>query len=167
METALHELRRRLLAYLAQWEIEAADAWPADARTRVRGRAVAIVSVQACRADGSGFCDYLGERLDEREGMWTEVYGWRAKVRFGLDLYAAADAGDAALQEAFDRIAHALSSGAPEGLYVEQLECGQTVYDEGARLLRRPAAVACRAFLAGTLSESGEFVDFEIKGGIL
>lgn len=43
--------------------------------------------------------------------------------------------------------------------------CGETDYDQQARLLKRPAQLVCTALLvSGSTQEQGEFLDFEIRG---
>ena len=80
----------------------------------------------------AGFQDYLGERYDPEAGRWEELYGRRAKLTFGLDLYAPERAqGDQALQTAFDALAGALHREGPPGMRLLELSCGETEYDQG------------------------------------
>ena len=96
---------------------------------------------------------------------WEERYGKTVKLTFGLDLYAAPGADPAALEQIWAALAQACLPPGPKGLTVGTFSCGETDYDQQARLLKRPAQLVCTALLvSGSTQEQGEFLDFEIRG---
>lgn len=165
MSVALDAIRERMADYLNAQGVEAVTAWPEQARTR-RAGPVAVVSLRACQAGPAGFQDYLGERYNEKTGLWEELYGRKAVLTFGLDLYAPAEGDGADLQAAFDALAAALALGGPEGLTVQEFSCGETAYDGQARLRKRPVQAVCQTYLC-TAAQPGEaFLEFELRGGL-
>lgn len=113
----------------------------------------------------AGFSGYLGQRLNPDTQAWEERYGKTVKLTFGLDLYAAPGADPAALEQIWAALAQACLPPGPKGLTVGTFSCGETDYDQQARLLKRPAQLVCTALLvSGSTQEQGEFLDFEIRG---
>ena len=99
-------------------------------------------------------------------GRWEELYGRRVKLTFGLDLYGERAQGDQALQAAFDSLAGALHREGPPGMRLLELSCGETEYDQGGQLLRRPVEAVYEACLYAAAEPGGLFQDFEIRGGL-
>lgn len=164
MSGGLDKARERLAEHLRAQGLTAVTAWGQEGR-KERAGAVVCVSLRGCRTGPSGFRDYLGERYDPVTGRWEELYGKRAKLIFGLDLYADAQAGEGAIQTAFDRMTDALSAGGPEELTVEEISCGETQYDREGRTLKRTVEAVCGAYLYAVAEPGGTFLDFEIRGG--
>lgn len=161
--TGLEQLRETMAEYLSGKGAAAVSAWsPAD-RAR-RGGAVAVVSLRGCEAGPAGLRDYLGERRNPETGRWEELYGKRAELTLGLDLYAPERLGEQGCAAHFARVAQALAGGGPEGLTVRTLSCGETVFDRQERLFRCPAQAACSVYLYAAADESGSFSDFRIRG---
>lgn len=165
MSRGLELIRERMTQYLQEQGLSAMTAWLQEERQK-QSSAVVVVSLRKCQAGPSGFQDYLGERYNEDAGRWEELYGKRVQLTFGLDLYAAANLGEGAIQAAFDQLAGALQDGCPEGLEVVEFSCGETAYDSGGRLLKRAVEVLCTAYLYAVTEPGGVFLDFEIRGGI-
>ena len=165
MSAGIEAVRERMADYLNARGVAATAAWPGEGRKDQTGCMVAV-SLRGCQVGPAGFQDYLGERYDEGTGLWQELYGRRAKLTFGLDLYAPAQGDGAALQAAFDALAAALAQGGPEGLAVEEFSCGETIYDQRARLLKRPAQAVCAAYLCAAEGPDGIFTEFEVRGGM-
>ncbi len=165
MSVGMDQIRDRMTRYLAEHQISAVSAWP-DGDRLDRSGAVVSVSLRKCQGGPSGFQDYLGERFNRESGAWEELYGKRVKLTFGLDLYADAQAGEGALERAFDQLAGALQQGGPEGLELEEFSCGETAYQTKDRLLKRPVQAVYRAYLYAVAQPGGAFVDFEIRGGM-
>ena len=111
-----------------------------------------------------GVTAYKGIRYAEA-GRWEELYGRRAKLTFGLDIYAPGKNGAAECQETFERMADALRNGAPLGLNLESLSRGEDRFDETLGLFCCPAEAVCDAFLYAVADEGGAFLDFEVRGG--
>ena len=62
-------------------------------------------------------------------------------------------------------LAQACLPPGPKGLTVGAFSCGETEYNQQARLLKRPAQLVCTALLvSSSTQEQGEFLDFEIRG---
>ena len=163
MSVGLQAIREQMAQYLNGQGVPAFAAWPGEERLG-REEPVVVVSLRSCRAGPAGFQDYLGERYDQETGLWQERYGRRARLTFGLDLYAPKQGSGQQVQEAFDRMAGALLTGGPAGLAVEEFSCGETGYDPESRRLKRPAQAVCTAILYETVRAGGEFVDFELRG---
>ncbi len=162
MSAGMEQLCQAMAEYLKTCGILAEAAFPMALR-REEGP-VAVVSLRGCQAESAGFQDYLGERFDEQTGRWEEVFGKKAKITFGLDLYATEKGDGQQLQKAFDQLAGALILGGPEGLRVEEFSCGQTEYDGESRRLRRSVQAVCTVYLSAAAQSGGEFVDFELRG---
>lgn len=89
-------------------------AWTGRERERLT-RPTAVVSVRKCQVGPAGFQDYLGERFDRDSGQWTELYGRKAELTLGLDLYAPEETEGAAMEAALFRLARALVRGRAGG----------------------------------------------------
>lgn len=163
MNAGLADIRERLAVYLTAQGVDAVTAWPEGRRPELK-KAAAVVSLRGCQAGPSGFQNYLGEQYNQETGLWEEIYGHSAKLIFGLDLYAPAERGGAALQSAFDALAAALAQGGPEGLSLEEFSCGETEYDKSGRLLKRAVQAVYRTCLRAAGPAGGLFTDFELKG---
>ena len=165
MSGGLEQIREGLTAHLNGKGIRAVPAWSGTARTFPCGPGAAV-SLRGCRWGPAGFQDYLGERYDPEAGRWEELYGRRVKLTFGLDLYGERAQGDQALQAAFDALAGALHRKGPPGMRLLELSCGETEYDQGGQLLRRPVEAVYEACLYAAAEPGGLFQDFEIRGGL-
>ena len=51
-----------------------------------------------------------------------------------------------------------------EGFSLQEFSSGETAYDEGSRLLRKPAQGVCTVCLYAVAEPGGAFLDFEIRG---
>lgn len=156
-------IRERMTEYLQGKGIEARTAYPEGGRLRTGGP-VAAVSLRACQGGPEGFRDYLGERYDPESGRWQELYGRRAVLTFGLDLYAPQGSGAAGIQAAFDRMAEALRREGPPGLRLQELTCGETEFDRESGLYRRKVEAVCQGYLYAVADEGGTFLDFIVRG---
>lgn len=165
MNVGMETIRERMAEYLNGQGVEARTAWPEGERKQPDGPVV-LVSLRACKVGAGGFQDYLGERYNEETGLWEELYGRKAELTFGLDLYAPARGDGADLQAAFDRLAAALTRGGPEGLAAKGFSCGETEYDSRARLCKRGAQAVYTAWLCAAPQPGQAFVDFELRGGL-
>ena len=163
MSGGLDRIREQMAEYLNGCGVAATAAWPAEARLRREG-AVAAVTLRALQAEASGFQCYLGERFNRESGQWEELYGKKARLTLGLDLYALPQAGEGALQSALDDLALACTTGGPGGLSFLEFSSGETVYDGAERLLRKPAQAVYAVYLYAAAEPGGAFLDFEIRG---
>ena len=87
MSAGMEQIRAQMAEHLNSHGVVAVTAWPDSGRTE-EGRVVAVVSLRGCQVGPAGFQNYLGERYDQETGLWQERYGRRARLTFGLDLYA-------------------------------------------------------------------------------
>lgn len=161
----LDDVRDQMARYLRQEGLDAVCAWPEAARTR-KNTPVLAVSLREFQGGPGGFQDYLGERYNKEAGRWEELYGKRARVTFGLDLYAprGQETGAAGIERAFDTLGEALRRGGPEGLQVVELNRGEIGFDQGTNLFRCKAEAVCRLYLYAVTDEKGQFLDFEVRG---
>ena len=137
--------------YLTARGAAAMTAWTGRERERLT-RPTAVVSVRKCQVGPAGFQDYLGERFDRDSGQWTELYGRKAELTLGLDLYAPEETEGAAMETALFRLARALVRGGPEGVSIREFSCGETEHDSKARLLRRSVRAVCVSVSPGKRS---------------
>ncbi len=163
MSAGLERIRQEMADYLNSREIPAVTAWPGGPQ-REREEAVVAVSVRGCRIEPVGFQNYLGEGYDTESSRWIERYGKKVRLTFGLDLYAPERGSGEGLQAAFDRLAGALLLEGPEGMEVQELSCGQIVWDRESRRLKQPAEAVCGAWLCAAADGKGLFTDFELRG---
>ena len=160
MSGGLENIREQMVDYLKEQGVQAFAAWPAGERPVQEG-ALVVVSLRGCQAGPAGFQHYLGERYDERTGLWQELYGRRATLTFGLDLYGESAGG---LQTAYDRMAEAFQWEGPAGLALRELSCGETEFDRAAGLYRRAVTAVCQGYLYAVADEGGTFLDFVVRG---
>ena len=165
MSTGLEQIRERMAEYLREMGIFAAAAWPGESRMR-QGKPFVLVSLRECQVEPAGFRNYLGEFYDRETGLWEERYGRSAQLTFGLDLYALAEDDGEILQKTFLEVAEALTKGEPQGLFVETVSCGETVYDRESGRLKRSVQAVCKAYLYTIDREGQIFVEFELRGGM-
>lgn len=163
MSGGLDRAGERLAQYLREQEVNAVTAWPVAPRKSL-AQPVAAVSLRGVQAQPAGFQHYLGLRYDQEADRWEELYGRKARLTFGLDLYVRPESGEGALQEALEALTSACAGGGPEGLSITEFSCGETAYDPDSRLLKRQAQAVCAVYLYAVLREDGEFLDFEIRG---
>ena len=165
MSMGLERIREKLADHLRKQGVPAAAAWPVREREKLTG-AVAAVSLRGCSAGPSGFQDYLGERYDADSGQWQELYGRKAELTLGLDLYAPEETEGAAMETALFRLARALVRGGPEGVSIREFSCGETEHDSKARLLRRSVRAVCVVCLTGEEEPAAAFSEIEVRGGL-
>lgn len=164
MSTPMEQAVEVLCRYLQEQGLPARTAWPAQARPELDGPAVAV-SLRGSESAPAGFSGYLGGRLDPDTQRWEERYGKTVALTFGLDLYAAPGTDPAALEQTCAALALACLPPGPKGLAMGAFSCGETGYDQQARLLKRPAQLVCTALMVfSSTQEQGEFLDFEIRG---
>ena len=159
----LEELREAVARFLNEKGVDAVTAWSAEQRVQ-RSGPVAAVSLRSCESGCAGFRDYLGERYDPQRDVWEELYGKRAVLTLGLDIYAPNSCGEGGCAAHFARLAQVLADDGPEGLYVKELRCAETVYDREEGLFRCRAEAVCQVYLYAVAEEGGSFADFRVKG---
>ena len=156
-------IRAAAAALLTAGGVPAVEAWPAGDRPELR-EVTAAVTFRRWESGPGGFCHYLGERQDPETGAWREVYGRRATVALGLDLYAPPHLGEGGCRAAFDRLCAALSAGEIPGLRLQEFSCGEVTFEEDSGLFRCPVEAVYSLFLQTAAEEGGDFLSFEVKG---
>lgn len=159
----LEQVREEVAAFLRSAGVDAVTAWNDEDRVRRKAPVVAV-SLRGVRGGPAGLADYLGEWLDPETGTWEELYGKRAQLTLGLDIYAPESSGEAGCAAAFAKLSEALAGGRPAELKLEELSCGETGFDRAAGLFRCPAQMTCRVFLYARKTGDGAFTDFEVRG---
>lgn len=158
--TGVAEASLALARWLERQGLPAVTAWPEE-RRRASGACVAAVSLRALESGPAGYQDYLGERFNEDSGQWEEVYGRRASLTFGLDLYAPTAKEAAA---ALERLGEILDGGGPEGMSPAGFSAGECVYQSESRRYFCPVQARFQVWTVAAAREDGAFLDFEIKG---
>ena len=160
--------RLSLPAGLARWleqrDIPALAGWSGEAHPRVE-RPTVVVTAREYEAGTGGFFHYLGERYNEDTAAWEECYGRKLRVSLGLDIYWPETGREKDSQQLLEKLVQVLTLERPEGLGVEQVTCGETLWEEEKRLLKREVTVKCTAWLVAQADADGEFLDFELRGG--
>ncbi len=159
----LEKLRQELVTYLKQSGISAMTAWEKEKRTRLE-QAVIVVSLRGCEGGPAGFQDYLGEQLNEKTGLWRELYGRKADITFGIDIWAPRSGGENACAALFSHVAQALILDGPQGLRIREVSCGETTWNQEEGIFHCPAKAVGIIFLQAAADESGLFTDFTVKG---
>lgn len=161
----LDTLREGIAEYLRNAGLDAVTAWEDVCRVRRKSPVIAV-SLRGVQGGPAGLMDYLGERLDPESGRWEELYGKRAKITLGLDIYSPESAGEAGCAGTFSRLSEALVRECPTGLRVEELTCGETGFDRDAGLLHCPVQMVCQVFLYAKQTEDGGFTDFRVRAAL-
>lgn len=138
--------------------LKAGRGYPMTAGAKIRAPVV-CVGIKSGALKSSGCGEYLG--VGTENGAETEIYGYRAEVTVGFDLFAP-DAEKGA--ECWGAICDALRDG-PSGLKIRALHCGAAEYDAVTESVRRACEARCLAYLTRTSAGDGEeFSDFVLRG---
>jgi len=158
------DLPAALARWLAERGIPARTGWTGTPCTGLTAPA-AVVTVREFFADCAGFTDYLGEQYNEETARWEEVYGKKVRLTLGLDLYAPERSSEGEMQGLLEQIVRVLTLECPEGMQVGEFACAETRWDGEQRKLKREVSLKCTLWLRAAIAESGEFLDFELRGG--
>ena len=148
--TTLATIRQAMTAFLAEAGIEALSAWPKEV-WKGRKTPVAVVQVKEVEAGASGFQNYLGQTYDPAARQWTERYGRRITVKFGVTLYSPEAAGE---------------ERGPAGFAVEKWSAGETAFDQASGMFWGKLQAVCRGMLVAGMEESGELEGFTVRGEV-
>lgn len=163
MSDVLNSVRSQMAGFLKNEGLPACCAWPEGG---IGTTPMVVVSLRNCQTGPGGFHEYLGERMNQELGLWEELYGRKARITLGLDICAGAELGEHAIETTYARLVEALSANGSQGLLIQEVTCGETVYDKAARMLKRSVQAVYTAYLYAVMREDGTFIDFEIKGGV-
>lgn len=148
-----------LTACLTAAGVPAVRAWPETALDT--DSACVCVGLKSCKASGSGMGEYLGIRAASGGSGETELYGLRLETEIALTVLAPTAADCAST---LDSLSAALDT-LPSGLKAQALICTETKPDRAAGMFRCEAVLCALAyFIAESDAETGEFLDFELRG---
>lgn len=157
----LAQVRTAVLEALQKAGIPAMERFPEERARRYTG-AVAAVGVGTASGKTAGFCHYLGETVDEETQTVRERYGKELSGQIVVELRAerAADC-----EQGCETATEMLLSGLPDGIQTGELVWEGIVWEKATGMFLRRGSLGCRAlFLAECETESGEFLDFRLKG---
>jgi hypothetical protein len=163
MTGALTSLRQEAADLLERRGVRAVTAFQPEGRKRW-SEPVAAVSLAKVVCAPGGFKDYLGVRHDPDTGTDTELYGQAVELTLALDIYAPRDGGEDSCRQALDQMVEALTEEGAAGLSVREIESGEMTFLDESGMYRLPVRCRCQAWLVAQADESGEFVDFRVKG---
>lgn len=161
----LEELQGQLAAFLNQRGMQAMVSWPKERRQNKEGPII-LVSLEKLDCGPAAMQDYLGEILDEKTGMWQELYGRRARMTFVLDVLAAPGVGVQACRAVFEQMLQAFQREKPVGLSIRELTGQEPEYDEKEGLIRLRCHLECSGWLCAVADETGTFLDFTLRGDV-
>ena len=141
--------------------IQAMEAFPEKQAMAYSG-VVAAVGVGAASGKTAGFCHYLGEMKDPETQAVRERYGKELFGQITVELRAnrAADC-----ERGCETATEVLLGGLPEGVRTGELTWEAICWEKTTGMFLRRGVLECRAlFLAESAVESGEFLDFRLKG---
>ena len=157
----LAQIRTAVLEALQKAGIPAMAQYP-DRQAKSYTGAAATVGVGAASGKAAGFCHYLGEMTDPETQAVRERYGRELTGQITVELRAdrAADC-----ESGCETATEALLNGLPEGIRTGDLTWEAICWEKNTGMFLRRGSLACRAlFLAESDAESGEFLDFRLKG---
>ena len=154
--TTLATIRQAMTAFLAEAGIEALSAWPKEVW---KGRKTPVAVVQVKEVD-------LGQTYDPAARQWTERYGRRITVKFGVTLYSPEAAGESGCQALLEQVAQALMERGPAGFAVEKWSAGETAFDQASGMFWGKLQAVCRGMLVAGMEESGELEGFTVRGEV-
>lgn len=157
----LAQVRTAVLEALQQAGIPSVERFPSE-RARAYPGAVAAVGVGAAGGKTAGFCHYLGETVDPQTQAVRERYGKALSGQIAVELRAARAAD---CEQGCETATEALLGGLPDGIRTGELTWEGIIWEKATGMFLRRGSLACEAlFLAECEAESGEFLDFRLKG---
>ena len=163
--SALEQIRTELVRCLGTAGISVAAAWPEKGAAYYTAP-TAAVGFAGGAGETAGFSDYLGQRYDGKKETWVDTYGRRLEVTAAIDAFSSREAGAAGCTELLEKAYEALYGGPlPSGLKLDGAAWDETRWDEILAMYRQRLTLRCRAyFLADVQAETGEILDFKLKG---
>ena len=163
----LSQIRMVVLDALRGAGIQAMEVFPGKQAMAYSG-VVAAVGVGAASGKTAGFCHYLGEMKDPetqavRERYGKELFGPRGTIPPAPVELRANRAADC--ERSCETATEVLLGGLPEGVRTGELTWEAICWEKTTGMFLRRGVLECRAlFLAESAVESGEFLDFRLKG---
>ncbi len=164
--STLAALQEAMVDFLEGQGIRALSAWPKEGRGRWK-EPLAVVAVKQVEGSAAGFGGYLGDIYDPEDRGWREAYGQRVGVGFSLALYSPERTGEEGCRLLLDRVVEAIQRERPAGLTVEKWSMGETGFRTESGMFCGQLQLQCSGVLLAKAEETGAFLGFEVKGGIL
>lgn len=155
----LSELRDRLADYLKGHGLNAMPSY--GEQRRLRGGGAVAVSLRRLEDGEAGFWNYLGERFDEADGQWEELYGKRAALTMGLELHAPTMAE---LHRCLEKLLGALQQGSPDGFGTAELTVEEPFYSGEQREYLCAVQARYTVWFKAVQREEDSFLNFEVRG---
>ena len=157
----LDQICQAVLDALKREGIVAVKAFP-DGGAKAYKTAVAAVSVGAAEGKVMGFCNYLGEVLDQETQTLRECYGKQLEGDIAVEIRAATAAD---CEDGCAKTSEVLLGGLPSGIRPGELRWEALAWERETGLFVRRGALRCQAvFVAQVHDDAGEFLDFILKG---
>ncbi|MDO4815171.1 MAG: hypothetical protein Q4A83_01015 [Bacillota bacterium] len=127
-----------------------------------RSTAAVAVSLKAGSITASGYGNYMG--IYEKNGDIKELYGHRAELKIGMEIYtpAAADKAEIQCTKLLNDICSCI--GGISGVKLKSFEGGEAKYDSETEMFRCESTVEVTVYLVCNREERGRFTDFVLKG---
>ena len=155
----LTQIRDAVICALRTAGLRAEAAFPARRAVRC-SEASAAVSVGAASGKALGFCNYLGETVDDR-GAVRELYGKQMEGSIVVEIRAE---GAQVCESGCETAAAALLGGLPEGVRPGELSWEALAWEKETGMFLRRGALSCQALFTAWAEENGVFLDFVLKG---
>ncbi|MDL2300437.1 hypothetical protein LJC01_02195 [Clostridiaceae bacterium OttesenSCG-928-D20] len=154
----LDTITNTLLSFFEDNKINAVLEYPPRLISRDDEHTVSI-GTRSAKISSSGFGDYIGlEKGSERE-----LFALKVEQVLGMGIYCPVKAAGSPIK-IFEKIASCISK-LPSGIKVSGLICGETAIDRETGLRRSDCEIHLEAsLLCHRDEETGEFLDFKIKG---
>lgn len=127
-----------------------------------RDTAAVAVSLKSGSLTASGCGNYLGTM--DSGGTVKELYGSRAELKIGIEIYtpAAADHAEGECISILDDVCACV--GGIQGVRLKSFESGEPEYDAETEMFRCRSVLTVSAFMVHQTDDSGAFTDFVLKG---
>ena len=159
--TGLNQVKAAVIRTLKQAGLTAVAAY--DGAAKQYGGAVAAVDVASAGGKTAAFDSYLGQVYDPVQNTVTERYGRMLEVTLSIEVRAPTAAE---CEEGCEKAADALlTGGLPAGLRLGGQSWEAASWDKTNQMfLRRGQAVGRAFFTAAAEADSGQLLDFILKG---
>ena len=165
MSSGLEQIRGELIRCLREGNVTTLAAYE-PGKAACYDQPVVAVSLAGGETAAAGFSDYLGERYDQEQSAWVELYGKRLELSACLEAYAPEDMGAMACQKCLEEAWDALCAGRlASGVKLGEMAWEAAGWDVDTRMYRQRSTLRCSAyFIAAVQEELGLLLDFRLKG---
>ena len=157
----LMQARDSVIEALWAENVTAFSAFPAE---KAMDYAAAVVTVAVGTAEGKamGFCNYLGEYQDEKDGTIRELYG---KQLNGSVVVEVRGKDAVTCEEGCQTVSEVLLGKLPDGIRTGELAWEGLTWEKETAMFYRKGTLQCRMiFTAAAKQEDTTFLDFQLRG---